>query len=263
MKIIFISDIVGEPGRDVLKHVLSDLVKNIKFDFIIANAENAAGGKGITKSVADEIFSTGVNVITLGNHTWERKEIEQIIDDPRILRPANYPEGDPGKGWNIYTISDNIKIAVINLMGRVYMPLLDCPFRTADKIIKSLNYETKNIFVDFHAEITSEKQAMGWYLDGRVSAVVGTHTHVQTNDAKVLDNGTAYLTDCGMCGSADGIIGMDREIIIKKYLTSIPYKFNIAKGDMIFNACIIDIDNISGKSLSIEPINIHIKKDKI
>lgn len=255
MKVLFIGDIVGEPGRLAVKETLRELTRNTQFDFIIANGENTSGGKGLTKDVAEELFSLGVNVITLGNHTWGRKEIEQIIDDPRILRPVNFPPGVPGKGWNIYSVSgDNTKIAVINLMGRVYMPLLDCPFRSADSVLKEITLQTENIIVDFHAEITSEKQAMGWYLNGKVSAVMGTHTHVQTADERILSDGTAYLSDCGMCGSEDGVIGMDREIILKRYLTSMPYRFIVAKGNLIFNGCRIDIDKTTGKATIIESI---------
>jgi metallophosphoesterase (TIGR00282 family) len=255
MNILFIGDIVGQPGRYVLKNVLAALKsEKKKFDFIIANAENAAGGKGLTKDVAEEIFSSGVNVITLGNHTWARKEIEQIIDDERVLRPANYPPGVPGRGWDVYSLSEHVKIAVLSLMGRVYMPLLDCPFRKADEILETADLDTKIIIVDFHAEITSEKQAFGWHLNGKVSAVIGTHTHVQTADGRMLPDGTAYITDCGMCGPRNGIIGVDRDIILKRYLTGLPHRFDVAGGDSVFNACAIEIDENTGKAKNIETI---------
>lgn len=259
MKILFVGDIVGEPGRETIKKIIPEIVTESGAEFVIANAENAAGGKGITQKVVEEIFQSGVNVITLGNHAWARKEIEDIINDIKILRPANYPPGVPGQGWNIYQVCKEHKIAVMNLMGRVYMPILDCPFRTADIIIEKITPVTRNIIIDFHAEITSEKQAMGWYVDGKVSAIIGTHTHIQTNDERILPNGTAYITDCGMVGPQDGVIGMDREIILKKYLTGMPYKFTVAKGSIIFNACIIDIDTETGHARKIETLRKTVK----
>lgn len=261
MKILIIGDIVGEAGRSAVGSVLPGLRKHLNLDFVIANAENAAGGKGLTRDVADEIFSFGVNVFTLGNHTWARKDIEQLLDDERILRPANYPPGAPGRGWNIYSLSEKISVAVLNLMGRVYMPLLDCPFRAADPALEEIRKKTRNIIVDFHAEITSEKMAMGWYLNGKVSAVIGTHTHVQTADAKILSDKTAYITDCGMCGSEDSVIGMDKEIVLKKYLTSIPQRFVVSKGAPMFNACRVDIDETTGRAAAIESIYTRIDNE--
>ncbi|MCB4790521.1 MAG: TIGR00282 family metallophosphoesterase [Elusimicrobia bacterium] len=256
MKILFIADIVGEPGRQVLKHRLPDLIKKEGPDFIIANAENSAGGKGLTGTIANELFEQGINVLTMGNHTFDRKEIQDIIEDRRILRPANYPPSVPGNGWNIYELPRSIKIAVINMMGRVYLPDIDCPFRKANELLEKISLETKNIFVDFHAEITSEKIAFGWFLDGRASAVIGTHTHVPTADERILDQGTAYLTDSGMTGPRDGIIGMDREIIIKKYLTGIPHHFVVAKGQTVIQGCIVAIDHITGKAISIKRYSV-------
>ncbi|MFH2070384.1 MAG: TIGR00282 family metallophosphoesterase [Elusimicrobiota bacterium] len=257
MKLLFVGDIVGEPGRTMLKDLLPGIIADNNINFTVANGENAAGGRGLTRNTADEIFSYGVNVLTMGNHTFDRKEVDLLTPDKRILRPANYPPGVPGKGWGVYDIPGEEcgKIAVINLMGRVFIPaLIDCPFRTAEKILDSISQETKNIFVDFHAEITSEKQAMGWFLNGKVSAVMGTHTHVQTADERVLPDGTAYITDTGMTGPGDGVIGMDREIILKKYLTSLPYRFSVAKGPVIFNGCIVEIDEKTGKASGIERI---------
>lgn len=251
LKILFIADIIGEPGRDIVKKTIPELKQEYGIEFIIANGENLAGGKGITKSVAEELFSAGVNAFTLGNHTWERKEIDGIINDERVMRPANYPQNVPGKGFNIFTVSGNIKIAVVSLMGRVYMPLSDCPFHAAESIISQIKSQANIIFVDFHAEITSEKQAMGWHLDSKVSAMLGTHTHVQTADERILPGGTAYITDCGMCGVQDSVIGVDKEIIIKRYLTGIPYRFNVPSGKSIFNGCVIEIDTVTGKSNSI------------
>ncbi len=253
IKVLFIGDISGESGRNIIKDELPEIKKEYHVDFTVANAENAAGGKGLTPKVSEELFDAGINVLTLGNHTFARHEITTILDDPRILRPANYPPDVPGSGYNIYQIEGK-KIAVINLMGRVFMNPLDCPFRMADKIIEKLRQETNFMLVDFHAEITSEKVALGWYLDGRVSAVIGTHTHVQTADERILPNGTAYLTDAGMTGPKDGVIGMDREIILRKYLTAMPYKFAISQTDPMLNACLIEINADTGKSIKIERI---------
>jgi len=262
MKILFIGDIIGEPGRKTVKELLPQIIQENQIEFTIANGENLAGGKGITDTVAQEIFDSGVEAITLGNHTWERKEVEKIINDNRIIRPANFPSGVPGKGWGIFSINNEVKICVINLIGRVYMQLADCPFRTVDGILEIINKITNKIIVDFHSEITSEKQAMGWYLNTKVSAVIGTHTHVQTADERILPPGkTAYISDCGMVGPCNGVIGMDREIIIKKYLTGLPIKFNVAKGQCIFNACIIDIDKTTGNAIKITRItNTNVKQ---
>lgn len=256
MKVLFVADIVGQPGREILKKKLPELKNKEKPDFIIANAENAAGGKGLTPGVSTEIFLTGVNVLTLGNHAFDRKEIDSIIKDDRILRPANYPPNVPGIGWNIYNLGDSLKLAVINIMGRVYMPIIDCPFRKINEILEEVSSETKNIIVDFHAEITSEKQTYGWYLDGRVSAVIGTHTHIPTADEKILPGGTAYITDAGMTGPSQGVIGMDREVIIKKYLTGLRQHFTVAKGEAVMQGCVFDIDNNTGKALSIKRFSI-------
>lgn len=256
MKILFIADIVGEPGRKTLKTVLPGFKVKEKIDCTIANAENAAGGFGLTKPVAEDIFSSGVEVLTLGNHVWDRKEIGEIIEDPRVLRPANYPPFTPGRGYNIYQLSNGEKIAVLNQMGRVYMPDLDCPFRSTDALLPAIKKETNIIIVDFHAEITSEKQAFGWYLDGKVSAVIGTHTHVQTADERVLPEGTAYITDCGMTGSRDSVIGIKKEIILKKYLTQIPLRFEVATKDLIFSGVTIEIEEKTGKALAIKRYQI-------
>ena len=256
MKILFIADIVGEPGRAVIAKGLPGLFGRENPDLIIANAENSAGGKGLTSPIAKELFSLGIDVITLGNHTFDRKEIENTIDDPKVLRPANYPPGVPGKGWNIYKTKSGHKVAVINIMGRVYMPVIDDPFRAVSDIIDKVKAETKIIFVDFHAEITSEKQTMGWFLDGRVSACVGTHTHIPTADERVLPGGTAYLTDAGMTGPAEGVIGMDKEIILKKYLTGIPQHFSVAKGGSLMQGCVVEINESDGKAKSIKRFSI-------
>lgn len=255
IRVLFIADIVGEPGRRTVNKVLTEFKKE-DIDFTIANAENAAGGFGLTAKVAEEIIDSGVEVLTLGNHVWDRKEIKEIIENPQILRPANYPPFTPGRGYNFYLTRKGIKIAVVNLMGRVYMPDLDCPFRCMDVLLPEIKKVTNLIIVDFHAEITSEKQAIGWYLDGKVSAVVGTHTHVQTADERILPEGTAYITDCGMSGPRDSVIGIKKEIILKKYLTQIPLRFEVAKKDLIFSGVIIELDEKTGKGLTIKRIQI-------
>ncbi|MFH1368306.1 MAG: TIGR00282 family metallophosphoesterase [Elusimicrobiota bacterium] len=257
MKIIFIADIVGEPGRGIIAKTLPGLVSRENPDFVIANAENSAGGKGLTGSIAGELFGLGIDVLTLGNHTFDRKEIDTAIENPKVLRPANYPPNVPGRGWNIYTAKNGKKAAVVNLMGRVYMPIIDDPFRSANELLEIINKETKNIIVDFHAEITSEKQTMGWYLDGRVSAVIGTHTHIPTADESILPGGTAYISDSGMTGPADGVIGMDKEIIIKKYLTGIPQHFVVSKGPAVMQGCVVEINENDGKALKISRFSLN------
>ncbi len=239
-----------------MRQRLSELKEKENPDFIIANGENAAGGKGLTGPVAQEIFNCGVNVITLGNHAFDRKEIEEAITNPRILRPANYPPNVQGKGFGVYTIDGKRKIVVINLMGRVYLPMTDDPFREANEVLEKVANETKVIIVDFHAEVTSEKVAMGYYLDGRVSAVLGTHTHIPTADEKILPLGTAYITDTGMTGPAEGVIGMDKEIVLKRFLTGLPYPFVVAKGQNIMQGCVLEIDDNSGKAKSIKRFSI-------
>ena len=256
MKILFIADIIGQPGREIVASKLPELKEKEKPGLVIANAENAAGGKGITVSIADDLLKLGIDVITLGNHTFDRKEAERALDIERVLRPANYPPAALGTGWGVFTAAGGEKIAVMNLMGRVYMPLTDDPFRTASALIEKISKETKAIIVDFHAEITSEKQAMGWYLDGKASAVIGTHTHVPTADERVLPQGTAYISDSGLTGPAEGVIGMDKELVLKKFLTGIPQHFEVAKGKSIMQGCIVDLDPSSGKALSIKRFSI-------
>ena len=256
MKILFIADIIGQPGREIVASKLAELKDKEKADFVIANGENAAGGKGITVAIANDLLSLGVDVITLGNHTFDRKEAEAALNADRVLRPANYPQGVPGAGWGVYASQDGVKVGVVNLMGRVYMPLTDDPFRTASATLEKIYKETRNIIVDFHAEITSEKQAMGWYLDGRVSAVIGTHTHIPTADERVLPQGTAYISDAGLTGPAEGVIGMDKELVLKKFLTGIPQHFEVAKGRSVMQGCAIEIDSVSGKALSIKRFSI-------
>lgn len=226
-------------------------------DFIIANGENAAAGIGITPEIARSLYASGVDVITLGNHTWGRRDISGYLDEEsRILRPANYPDGTPGYGYGIYKTKNGVTIGVANLQGRTFMDPLNDPFRTCDSIIDCFNGRAKVSFIDFHAEATSEKMALGYYIDGRVTAMVGTHTHVQTADERILPNGTAYITDVGMVGPQNSIIGMETEIIIDRFITLIPQRFQVATGAVTLCGVTIDIDEETGKALRIERIQI-------
>ncbi len=257
VSILFIGDIIGKPGRQALSRELHRLVDRHNVDIVIANGENAAGGFGLTEETARELFKQGVHLLTGGNHIWDKKEqVPLILADPRILRPANYPAGALGNGSAVLTTPGGVKVGVLNLEGRVYMKTLECPFKVADREIERLKQETPVILVDFHAEATSEKSALGWYLDGRVSALIGTHTHVQTADERILTQGTAFLTDAGMTGAFDSVIGMGKEETIHRFLTQLPSKFEVAKKDIRLNGVVIGVDEQSGKALSIERINI-------
>lgn len=257
MNIMFIGDVVGRPGRKIIKEVLPELKCKYSVDFVIANAENAAGGNGITKKIAEELFSYGIDFLTMGNHVWDNKEIFDFIEEEfRMVRPANYPPGTPGRGSQIIELYGNLKIGILNISGRVFMPDMDCPFRTADKELEKLKKFTNIVVVDFHAEATSEKQALGWYLDGRVSLVAGTHTHVQTADERILPKGTAYITDVGMTGAYDGILGIEREPVIRKFLTQMPTRFEVAKGAPQLNAIVVEIDVATGLAMKIQRLII-------
>lgn len=256
--ILFIGDIIGRPGRQALSRELHRLVDRHNVDLVIANGENAAAGFGLTTDVARELFDLGVHCLTSGNHIWDKKEqVPLVLADPRILRPANYGTEVPGCGSALFTTPGGVKIGVLNLEGRVYMKNLECPFRTADREIERLRQETAVIFVDFHAEATSEKSALGWYLDGRVSAVVGTHTHVQTADERILTKGTAYMSDAGMTGSFDSVIGIGKEEAIRKFLTQLPVKFEVPKNDIRLNGVVVRIDEQSGRALGIERVAVN------
>ena len=253
MNILFIGDVVGRPGRNYLSTNLNRLVEENDIGFVIINGENSAGGVGITRSTYDELLSMGADIITLGNHSWAKKEVLEFIEDAeRLIRPANYPEGTPGKGYRI-AVKAGKRIAVINLCGRVYMDCIDCPFRVIDKILNELKDKADVIIVDFHGEATSEKLAMGWYLDGRVHAVLGTHTHVQTSDERILPGGTAYITDVGMTGPIDSILGVEKETVIRKFITGMPAKFEIAGGEVSVGAVCIQLDD-NNKVTSIKRI---------
>jgi hypothetical protein len=256
MRILFIGDLVGSPGRELVTKNLAEITRQHSVDLVIANGENAASGFGITPKICEELFLAGVEVITGGNHSWDRKEIHAYIpNEPRLLRPANFPSS-PGRGLYLGTSHGGVRYAVLNLQGRVFMTALDCPFRTADTELARIPPDVKVIFVDMHAEATSEKQAMGWYLDGRVSVVVGTHTHVATADERVLPNGTAYITDVGMTGPHESVIGMDRNSMVKRFLDSMPVKFEVAIGDPRLNSVLVDVDEETGRARSISRVRV-------
>jgi metallophosphoesterase (TIGR00282 family) len=255
MKVLFIGDIVGEPGRHAIRELLPKIVKREKVDFVVANAENAAGGSGITPMLADELLDYGVDVITSGDHIWKRKEIsDRLSQDARILRPANYPRESPGSGSTVVESKSGIEVGVINLQGRVFMQAIECPFRAAKAEVDRIKNKARVIIVDIHAEATSEKIALGWFLDGQVSAIIGTHTHVQTADEKILPKGTAFLTDAGMTGPFDSVIGRNKEQILTRFISQLPVKFEMAEGDVQLHGAVIDIDEKTGKADSIKRI---------
>lgn len=258
MKVLFIGDIIGNAGRKAVSELLNGLIDRNNLDLVIANGENAAGGFGITPQIAEDLFALGIDVITTGNHIWDKKEIIPYIPkQSMLLRPANYPPGVPGFGSVVALAPSGETLGVVNVNGRVFMDaLVDCPFRGADKEIEKIKGKTKAILVDIHAEATSEKMAMGWYLDGRVSAVVGTHTHVQTADERVLPKGTAFISDAGMTGPLDSVIGIDKTQAIEKFLTQMPRKLEIPAKDIELNGVIIDIDAESGLSRSISRVKV-------
>jgi len=257
VKVLFIGDIFGEPGRRALTRAVPRLVGQRQIDIVIGNGENAAGGFGITPELAEELFDLGLAVITTGNHAWDKREIlDYFPREPRLLRPANYPDGVPGHGSVVVESAGGEKLGVLQLMGRAYMPTLDCPFQVAKKELAALKKRATAVIVDMHAEATSEKMAMGHYLDGEVVAVVGTHTHVQTADDQILPKGTAYLTDIGMTGPLHSVIGVRKELAIEKFLTGMPRRFEVASGPSVFCAVLLELDARLGKALSIERIRI-------
>jgi len=257
VRILFIGDIIGKAGRKALLTLLGGLVETEGIDFTIANGENAAGGIGITPTVATEILEKGVDVITSGNHIWAKKEIIPFLNvEERILRPANYPDGTPGKGSRVFTTRTGEKIGVVNLEGRVFMKSLDCPFATAEKELTELKRETDCTVVDFHAEATSEKMALGWFLDGRASAVLGTHTHVQTCDERILPSGTAYITDVGMTGPIASVIGIRQRDAIERFLTQMPRKLDVASREIEVQGVILEINPHNGRSESITRLKV-------
>jgi hypothetical protein len=272
VKLLFIGDIVGQPGRNAVKTLVPKLREQHALDFVIANGENSAGGSGITPKTAEEIFSAGVDVITTGDHLWDQKEVMELLaSEKRFLRPLNYPPGTPGQGSAIYEVKvgssrcddrtarravpTNLSIAVLNAQGRTFMPPLENPFLLAAEEVKRLRERTKIIFVDFHAEATSEKIAFARMLDGQVSAVVGTHTHVQTADEQIFPGGTAYLTDAGFTGPHESVLGREIEPVLKRFLTGMPQRFEVAKNRVLLHGCVIEIDDASGKALKIQRVS--------
>ncbi len=257
LKILFIGDIIGRPGRQIARDVLPRLIDQHMIDLVVANGENAAAGFGLTPDVVSELFSLGIDVLTTGNHVWDKRDgLVCVEQEPALLRPANYPVDAPGHGVGVFKTPGGLSVAVVNLEGRVFMGNLDCPFRKADAILEELGPDQRIVFVDFHAEATSEKGALAAYLDGRVSAVVGTHTHVQTADERVLPGGTAFITDAGMTGARDSVIGIRKELSIQRFLTQMPVRYEIAKKDPVLCGVIVSIDDSTGKALGIERVKV-------
>ena len=255
--LMFVADVIGSPGREVLRALLPELKRRHDVHLVICNCENSAAGFGVTREVARDLFDAGCDVLTGGNHLWDKKDsLEYLGEEPRLVRPANLPEGTPGRGFRVFRAANGTHVAVVNLLGRVFMKEADCPFRSADAALEQLSRQTKVVLVDFHAETTAEKVALGWHLDGRVSAVVGTHTHVQTADERLLPNGTAFLSDAGMTGGFDGVIGMDRVAALRRFLTLLPERLQPAGGDLRMNAVIVSVDEATGKATHIQRLQI-------
>ena len=257
MKILFIGDVVGKPGRRAVATLVPKLREERGIDFVIANGENSAHGAGLTASTVDALFASGVEVITSGDHVWDQKEIYGVIEhEPRLVRPLNFPASAPGKGSVVVKLDDLPPVAVLNLIGRVFMPNTDCPFRAAEAEVMRLRQQTNVIIVDLHAEATSEKIAMGRFLDGKVSAVIGTHTHVATADEQILPKGTAYISDAGMCGPHDSVLGRDVNAVLQRFLTQMPQKMEVAEGDVALCGVIVDVDENTGHARGIERIRV-------
>lgn len=261
MKILFIGDIVGSPGREAVRRLVPQIKEKEKVNFVIANAENAAGGSGLTPKITKELLSYGINVLTSGDHIWKRKEIvETLNEEDRLLRPANYPEGVPGRGWGVYSLKGKFKVGVINLVGRVFMESVECPFRVGRIAVEEVRRQTPIILIDLHAEATSEKIALVWYFDGIVSAVLGTHTHVQTADERIYPQGTACLTDAGMTGPHDSVIGRKVEQILTRFITHLPTRFEMAEENIQLNGVVVTIDEKTGKAQEIKRIRERLEK---
>ena len=256
LRCMVIGDVIGKPGRVALVQTLRDLRSEFEIDLVVANGENLAAGAGLTPSLAEELLDHGVDVITSGNHIWDKREIYDYLDSGRpVLRPMNYPDAAPGRGWLVHTLPDGDQVAVANVMGRVFMNQLDSPFTAMDAWLDQGGEQLPPVrVVDFHCEITSEKNAMGWYLDGRVTAVVGTHTHVPTADARVLPKGTAYISDVGMTGPRDSVIGFSLETVLPRFLTHLPTRFAVAEGPVVVNAVVIEADRSTGRARSISQL---------
>jgi metallophosphoesterase (TIGR00282 family) len=263
MRILILGDVMGRPGRRAVREIVPSLIKKEAIDLAIANAENAAGGMGVDIKSAAELFSAGVHVLTSGNHIWKKKEIYPYLNEQeRLLRPANYPDGAPGRGWCAWENQHGLNALIINLQGRVFMPNhVDDPFRCVDGLLKEHGRHSPVIIVDMHAEATSEKNAMGWYLDGRVSAVYGTHTHIQTADERILPGGTAFITDLGMCGPFDSVIGMEKEVVINGFISQLPRKFEVAQENAVLQGVIVDVDPQSGRARDIRRLRVPMEAD--
>ncbi|MBI4388486.1 MAG: TIGR00282 family metallophosphoesterase [Candidatus Omnitrophica bacterium] len=256
MKILVLGDTVGKPGRKACSELIPKVIAQEQIDFVVVNGENLAAGSGITKETVDEIFSAGADVITTGDHVFKKKEAnELVVKDRRIVRPLNYHQGTLGKGSTIVTAKNGVRVGVVNLLGRVFLKPIECPFRTVEKELETLGREARVILVDMHAEATSEKVAMGWFLDGKVSAVFGTHTHIQTSDETILPYGTAYITELGMCGPYESVIGRRVDQVLKQFLTQIPTHLDVAEEDARISGAVIEVDPESGKALSIKRIH--------
>ena len=261
MRILVLGDVVGRPGRGAIRELVPSLITSERVDLAMANAENASGGMGVDVKSAEELFSAGIHVLTSGNHIWKKKEIFPYMEEnPRLLRPANYPPGAPGRGWFEWEGPHGLRVLVVNLEGRVFMRSLEDPFRYVDAILQEHRHYSPVVLVDMHAEATSEKMAMGWFLDGRVSLVYGTHTHVQTADERILPGGTAYITDLGMCGPLDSVIGIEKEIVIEGFLSQRPRRFEVARDNVVLQGVLLDVDEESGKAKNIRRIRVPWKK---
>ena len=255
--LLFVADVIGSPGREVLRALLADLKRRHDVHLVVCNCENSAAGFGVTREVARDLFDAGCDVLTGGNHLWDKKDsIEYLAEEPRLVRPANLPAGTPGEGWRVFRATNGVPVGVVNLLGRVFMKEADCPFRTADAALAALKGQAKVVLVDFHAETTAEKVALGWHLDGRASAVLGTHTHVQTADERVLPGGTAYVSDAGMTGGFDSVIGMDRTAALRRFLTLMPERLQPAGGDLRLNAVVVSVDEATGRATRIQRLQI-------
>lgn len=257
MRVLILGDVVGKPGRRAIRDLVPSLVQKERVDLVLANAENAAGGMGVDVKSAEELFAGGVHVLTSGNHVWKKKEIYRYLEShPSLLRPANYPDGAPGRGWIAWQ-NGAVRALIVNLQGRVFMPgHVDDPFRCVDSILQRHGDFSPVILVDMHAEATSEKSAMGWFLDGRVSAVYGTHTHVQTADERILPGGTAYITDLGMCGPLDSVIGIEKDTVIQGFLSQLPCKFEVARENVVLQGIVLEVDEATGKARDIRRIRV-------
>jgi metallophosphoesterase (TIGR00282 family) len=256
MRILFLGDVVGKPGRRALAATVPRLIDRERLDLVIANAENESGGMGVDPRGAEELFDAGVDVLTSGNHVWRRRGIVEFIARcSQLLRPANFPPGVPGQGWMVCETAAGTRVAVVNLIGRVFMDAVECPFRTIESLLPQVQARARVIVVDMHAEATSEKLAMGWFLAGKVSAVVGSHTHVPTADERVLPGGTGFITDAGMCGPLDSVLGVKKELILRRFLTHMPVKFEVASGASVVQGVVIDVDPQTGQAQAIRRVH--------